>query len=66
MLYRQLHAAIAVMLDEEIPHNLCVIRGPPFTASRLPTEDCTAGIRVLLVPRTPALGDETWGLPLHN
>ena len=53
---RQLYTAIAVLLEEEIPHNLCAIRGPPFTASSSLTKECT-GIRVLLVPRAPALGE---------
>ena len=59
---------VTLLLESNIPHNMVMLRGPPFTSQNLPgggasfnasTDDTgtdVSVVRTLLVPRKPAYG----------
>ena len=60
--YREIFKVVALLLENDLPHNIVMLRGPPFSThnhqggatSSTSTDDEV--IRTLLVPRKPAYG----------
>ena len=63
-IYRDIYKVVSLLLESNLPHNMVMIRGPPFSSRQQVGPDdnppAVAGdetvIRTLLVPRKPAYG----------
>ena len=70
-LFRDIYRVVSLLLENDLPHNLVMIRAPPFSRNQqqplqntsaeaqkttVGDQDGTTVIRSILVPRKPAYG----------